>query len=151
MALFFHDLFLGGTSPLSDRKVVVAGRSYQIQKVLTFCYREGLNLLQYKQPSYLFAWKMVKWSFPGCLSFIENKRKNFKLNLVLVLELSLVLKCKALYLLIYFFSQQNRNWPHWTESDGVSDAVSLWRLRYVVKLTCFSISLPWYHQEETMR
>ena len=44
----------------------------------------------------------VQWSFPGC--HIENTRKNFKLNLILVL----VLKSKALYFPTQGTRLQNR-------------------------------------------
>ena len=56
--------------------------------------REGLTFFKVDN-SFIFSnEKKVQWSFPGCL-FFENTRKNFKLNLVLVVVL--LLESKGLY------------------------------------------------------
>ena len=71
-----------------SENIVVAGTSYQILEVKSFCNRERTKPSPTKVTALIF-----QWSFPGRILF-NNTRKNFKLNLLVVLFL--VLKSKAL-------------------------------------------------------
>lgn len=73
----------------------MAKASYQMLGSLSFSGRERA-LPPSKEISVLtFVVKNVQWSFPGCL-FLENcRRRNLKLNVLLVVVL--VLQFKALY------------------------------------------------------
>ena len=70
----------------------MAGTSYQILEVESFCDRERAKLSPIKMTSLTFqmknSTKKLSW-----LNILENTRKNLKLNLVLVDD---VLKSKAL-------------------------------------------------------
>ena len=85
-----RDSLRHSTTSFSEN-VVVAGTSYQILEVWSFCDREGAKRSPMKITALIFQVKIVQWSFPGW-TFSDKTRKNFKLNLVLVCHFKCLIK-----------------------------------------------------------
>ena len=85
--------------------VVVAKTSYQMLGILSFSDRERALPPSKEISELTFVLKKVQWSFPVCL-FLESRRENLKLNVVLVVVLVLEFEARE-HGLIYLPNTMN--------------------------------------------